>query len=178
VTPLSASTANQHIENQEQATASGVLVAAENTRLSGDGNGLQSAVLYWNESNGTFHGLLGGSYTNDGDFPRSGGTVEPTLANSLVQTFSERGIAFNVNIYYRTGDGEGRQRLVYRGEPSDNAVTASRVVTVYDTDPLYAANETRSATDVGNSTSFYAPDISSGSDIFNVFRVEVIVWRM
>ena len=44
VTPLSASTSNQHIENQQRASASGVLTAAEEAGI------LQDAVLFWNDS--------------------------------------------------------------------------------------------------------------------------------
>nr|WP_267163201.1 hypothetical protein [Halovenus salina] len=50
VTPLSASTSSQHIENQLQSTSEGVLDTAADT------GALREAVLYWNETTGEFHG--------------------------------------------------------------------------------------------------------------------------
>ena len=50
VTPLSASTSSQHLENQLKATGQGVLAS---TAASGD---LGRAVRYWNGSTEQFHG--------------------------------------------------------------------------------------------------------------------------
>jgi hypothetical protein len=49
VTPLSASTSNQHIENQQRALAGDLLSTA-----AADGS-LTEAVLYWNATNRSFH---------------------------------------------------------------------------------------------------------------------------
>ena len=50
VTPLSASTSSQHIENQQAATAEGVLATAA------DDGSLRVAVLNWDDGDGEFHG--------------------------------------------------------------------------------------------------------------------------
>ncbi|WP_276258681.1 DUF7288 family protein [Haloglomus litoreum] len=174
VTPLSASTSNQHIENQEQASASGLLATAAN-KPRPDGDALKVAVLYWDESAGAFHGLSAGPYQNDAGFPS-----EFTLGRMLQDGFSDRGIAYNVYLHFQTDTGTATERLVYRGAPSDNAVSASRTVTLYNDDELYEADESLdTGTTVGDEDSdFYAPDVDSSSAVYNVVRVEVVVWRM
>ncbi|MFC7226282.1 hypothetical protein N0B31_02620 [Salinirubellus salinus] len=169
VTPLSASTSSQHIENQEQSMADGVLSIAE------DDGDLLAAVVYWDETTESLHGIGGGGYANDGDYPA--GFV---LGDLLTESFSERGIAYNVFVQYRTADGAQRERrLVYRGVPSDNAVTASRVLTVYDDTPLAEADgsdDTLTVSDPG--ANFYMPDASPSTGTYNTVRVELTVWRM
>jgi len=68
--------------------------------------------------------------------------------------------------------------MVYRGAPSDNAVTATRTVTLHDDDELVTANGSDTGTTVDESGTFYAPDASPGTNVYNVIRVEVVVWRM
>src|SRR6056297_4050789 len=61
VTPLSASTSNQHIENQQRALTGDLLSTAAE-----DGT-LQEAVLYWNASRGAFQDSPDqGYYTDSG----------------------------------------------------------------------------------------------------------------
>ncbi|RCU46278.1 hypothetical protein DU504_02540 [Haloplanus salinus] len=168
VTPLSASTASQHIENQQGASAAGVLDAAR------ENGALDAAVAYWDETNGTLHGTSGGGYTTDAEVERT------ALGRMLLDTFEARGVAFNVYFTYTVDTGSfSRQRFIYRGEPSDNAATATTTVMLYDDDPLYDANETPTDTTVNGSTTYDAlipPDSSTG--LYNVVRVEVVVWRM
>jgi hypothetical protein len=70
--------------------------------------------------------------------------------------------------------------MVDGGAPGEGAVSASTTVTLYDSDRLVAADGTRTdrtleAVDSASDERFYAPDISS-TDVYNVLRVEVIVW--
>jgi hypothetical protein len=175
VTPLSASTSSQHIENQERALADGVLsLAAEN-------GSLRRAVLYWDDtaSPGGFHATGGDYYRGDHGLPPTGtSTVDLEFADSLSEAFSRRAIAYNVYFVHQTDSGTERLRFVYRGEPSDNAVSVSRTVTLYDDSRLTAADGTATTTTLSGASSFYAEDVSSGSDVYNVVRVEVVVWRM
>jgi hypothetical protein len=164
VTPLSASTSSQHIENQQRATAQGALGAAI------DRDALKPAVLYWNESGGKFHDTPVNSpfYRNNAP-PNEFGAI-------LDRAFADRGIVYNVYVRYEEdSDKWRRQPMVYRGEPSDNAVTATSMVTLTDDDVLRHEEGNETDTTVG-SDSFYAPD-SAGSGLYNVVRVEVVVWR-
>jgi len=162
VTPLSASTSNQHIENQQQASASGILsIASQN----GD---LERSVLYWNASGQRFHnGTINGYYTE---------TMPTNFGQSLEEAFGDRGIAYNVYVTYTgTNGGVVRDEMIYRGEPSDNAVMASRSLVLTEESRLRTEDlELGTQIDSGN---FYAPDVGAGG-YYNTVRVEVVVWRI
>ena len=165
VTPLTASTSSQHIENQQEAVATGVLAAAA------ENGTLEPTVLYLNNSSGSFHGnTFEGQYVSGGPPTR--------LGETLNATFLERGIAFNLYVHHRTSDRTIRRETVVRmGGPSDNAISARWRVTLYDDDALYAADNTQTTHTLENTTTFYASDVSPGP-LYNVLEVEVVVWRM
>lgn len=162
VTPLSASTSSQHIENQHHATARGaLLIAAENGTL-------EVAVLNWNTTGESFYGARDVYYV---EHPENG------FGDLLNRSFGSRGIIYNAYVTYENeADEQRRQTMVYRGEPSDNAVIASVPVTLYDDDVLYDGSETATGTSLGSS-SFYAPDTAPNSRVYNVVTVELVVWR-
>ncbi|MFC6991869.1 hypothetical protein ACFQH3_08950 [Haladaptatus sp. GCM10025707] len=172
VTPLSASTSSQHIENQERAIAEGVLAAAlENGTL-------EVAPVFWDNRTDylRFHNTSSRQYYVDNLQPNL------TFTNMLERNFGDAGIAYNVNIVHMTETGAERERrLVYRGVPSDNAVTASRIVTLYDDDVLYdhEGNPTTYTVSKGaDEGKFYMSDAAPESAVFNVVKIEVVVWRM
>ena len=168
VTPLSASTSSQHIENQQEATARGVLAAAA------ENGSLKQTLLFWNETGERFWNASETSasnyYTTD---------PPPTeFGRMLNRSFDREGIAYNVYLRYDGSDGPRTvQRLVYQGRPSDNAVRATRPVVVYKNDSLYDHNEDWTETNVTDASTLYLPDASSSS-VYNVVRVEVVVWRI
>lgn len=176
VTPLSASTSSQHIENQQGATADGVLAAAA------ENGALKRAVLFTDDE-GNFHGTGNDGYYTSGGPPNRFGAI-------LNRAFESRGIVFNVYVNYQTADGLVKQkRMVYRGVPSDHASAASKKVTLVDDDVLHAdpdpnddyevAKPTATALD-SESSSLYRDAVNDGSDdgLYNVVEVEVVVWRM
>lgn len=167
VTPLTASTSSQHIENQLGASSDDVLeIAAEEGEL-------KRAVLYWDESAGQFHNSDPRQYYISDDE-----VTDFTFGDMLVEEYSGRGIAFNLYVNYQVEDGSTRrERMVYRGEPSDNAVTVSRWVSIYESDVLYDASEQPTGVTVASSTSFYAPNVGA-DELYNLIEVEVVVWRM
>lgn len=163
VTPLTASTASQHVETQYRSASQGLLAGAA-------ANGeLESTLLYWNASNASFHGApIEGYYV---------GTAPPTaFGDDLAATFDAAGVAYNVDLTYVTANGTlEHRRLVHFGQPSDTAVTASRTVVLYDTDRL--RNPDGSAGGTLENATYFAPDAYSGH-LYNVVVVEVTVWRM
>lgn len=181
VTPLSASTSSQHIENQHRATAEGMLEAAA------EEGSLRPALLYGSDdADGREDGRFGfhgaerrTSYTNDPPTNRFGGLLDRTLGG--------RGLAYNVFVVYRTTAGDtARIRMVYQGQPSDNAVAASRTVTLSDDDVLHEPDGDADRYDAARPGAvridepdggFYALDAAPGSPVFNAVRVEVVVWR-
>ncbi|MFC7045639.1 hypothetical protein ACFQH6_09690 [Halobacteriaceae archaeon GCM10025711] len=166
VTPLSASTSNQHIENQEQAMAADVLATT-------DANGsLREAVLYWNTTSNQFNGSgERGSYSNGGP-PNDFG-------NALDRTFADERIAYNVYVrHWRASNTSGQQAMVYMGTPSDNAVSASRTVVIYDDSQLSVPGETENVSTAAATGDFYARDAAPNGTVFNVVEVQIVVWRM
>ena len=162
VTPLSASTSNQHIENQQRASASGVLTAAQEAGV------LKDAVLYWNDSAEEYDDAERLTYYTNSYPPNEFGNITE-------RAFDGRGLAVNVLVYHN--ESEEPSRMVYRGEPSDNAVSASRTVTIYDDDDLTAPDATKTAGSANNFADV-VPEDASGNSVYNVVRVEVTVWRM
>ena len=166
VTPLSASTSNQHIENQQRASASGVLTAAQ------EAGALKDAVLFWNDSDSAkrYHGAGRREYYTS-DYPPN------EFGNITERAFAGRGLAVNIRIYPYANSTD-TTRLVYRGEPSDNAVSASRTVTIYDDDNLTAPPSNQTTVTDADNFDEAVPGDSSGNSVYNVVRVEVTVWRM
>lgn len=163
VTPLTASTSSQHIENQQQQLAGGLLDSAL------ENESLHVALLHWNDSDGRFH-----KTDDDKGYYTLGGPADTTFGAMLNRTFGDRGIAFNVNvIYLRTNGGLAREEMVNSGIPSENAASARRTMTLHDDDNLTGPTNKP----ISNSTTFYAPDIATDSSLYNVIRVEVVVWR-
>lgn len=163
VTPLSASTSSQHIENQQKATAEGVLAAAQE-----DGN-LKDGLLFWNNTAGAYYDAERRMfYTNtypDNEF----GAI-------LDRSFAGRGLAVNVAIYPE--DGGRPLYMVNRGTPSDNAVTASTSVTIYSDDNLTAPGFDDVTVEEADTFHDRIPESEGPGTVHNVVRVEVTVWRM
>jgi hypothetical protein len=160
VTPLTASTASQHLETQHERVAATLLQTAR-----ADGS-LSRTLRHWNASDAAFRNASDEGYY-------VGRAPATAFGAALNETFGDRAVAYNVNVYYVTPAGDRRvRRLVYTGTPSSNAVAASRTVTLYDEQRV-----------VGNATgptlanaSYFAPD-APGSQ-YAVVDVEVVVWRM
>lgn len=177
VTPLSASTSSQHIEGQQRAVAQGVLSSAA------EEGALHDAVLYWNETANDFHDTtVPGFYTDD--------PPENQFGDMLARAFDEEGIAYNVKLYYQTGNESTRNSInerlmISQGTPSDNAVSASRTITLRNDDRLVDADGSRNETTLREAEQFYISDghsqasgVSDGHGVYNVVRVEVVAWRI
>ena len=166
VTPLSASTSSQHIENQQKSMSEGALAAAA------DAGALKPGVSTIDE-NGTYYGEGGrGTYINT--FPED----EFGFGDILNRTFSGQGNAVSVDIRYQDGTQSWETaQMVERGSPSDHAVTATRTVTLFDDDPIYdeAGNEIGTW---GDDDPLDIGDYNEDSDVYTVVVVEVTVWRM
>ncbi len=166
VTPLSASTSNQHIENQQRAVATDLLAVTHE-----DGS-LEEALLYWNGSEDGFNGTHAdrGFYTGDppGHHP---------LSEPLAEAFGGTQVAYNVDLVYQNSEdpaNTSEQELVEMGSPSDNAIVASRTVVLYD------GNETHDGIplDETHEDEFYAPNVDEEGELYNVVEVRITVWRM
>jgi hypothetical protein len=169
VTPLSASTSSQHIENQLSASAEGLLAASVE-----DGS-LERALLFYNETSSTFIGATYQDYY-------AGSPPDNAFGDRLAWAFDRRGIAYNVYVTYDVGSVGRERRMIYRGQPSDNAVSAQTTVVLTDDAPLYhdpdtdGVAEPQSGTDL--ETDYFMSDQSPTTALYNVVNVEVVVWRI
>ncbi|WP_280585544.1 hypothetical protein [Halorubrum sp. Boch-26] len=167
VTPLSASTSNQHLENQQRAVANDIL---ETSAANGD---LRDAVLRWDPVNETFTDGRSPSYFTGGGPPNGFGAA-------LNESFGDRRIAFNVHIRHGSDNG-AETTLVSMGSPSDNAVTATRTVVVTDdanlTAPGYDDTTLGALSDGTKDGEFYAADAAAGA-IYDRLEVRIVVWQL
>lgn len=179
VVAVSSNTADQadiEIGAQHTGLAHGVLDQAV-----ADGT-LQSTLVYWNETREEFHAA------DDEDDGFYIGRAPPTaFGNNTGAMFDDRQVRYNIDLYYTntTEDGEQvreRQRLVEMGTPSDDAVRVTQTITLYNETSLVDANESARNKTLGNvstaeNETFYAPDVNPESPVYNVVRVEVVLWR-
>ena len=162
VTPLSASTSSQHLENQLESSAEGVLAATA------ESGALRDAVLYWNESEEKFHNATGDDYYRSGP-------PDTEFGDALNRAFGDRNIAYNVIVHYQLDGERFTQRMIYQGRPSDHAISASHTVALMDT---YNLTEPDGAPELQRSSSYFIEDDAPDDPLFNVVRVEVIAWRI
>ncbi len=103
---------------------------------------------------------------------------------AFLRTFGSRALSYNVVFVYHQPNTTkmGQEALVYRGAPSEGAVTARHTMTLYDQMTLTgpAANARPLAnhtTDASNDQGrFYPiPDVSDGP-VYNVVEIRVTVW--
>ncbi|MFB6109410.1 MAG: hypothetical protein ABEJ60_00850 [Halodesulfurarchaeum sp.] len=163
VTPLTANTASQHLQNQAASAAEGALMTAA------DRGELKDTVLYWNGSADRFHHSgVSGQYS----------TAPPTEFGTILErSLGAAGLVYNVNVLYVSSAGDQRSRvLVHRGEPSDRAVTVTRTVTLYDGDRLRAPDESPTNRTLEEADGYFIRDVSRGP-LYNVLRVEVVIWQ-
>lgn len=140
---------------------------------------LATTLLYWNESREEFYGADG----DEGHYVSA--RPNTTFVESLETMFGASSTQYNVTLYFQGEDDERQaQPLIESGTPGDDAVRASETVTLYDDSTLVDENQTvREDAKLENVTAgFYAPDVweegeSENRSLYNVIRVEVVVWQ-
>jgi hypothetical protein len=141
--------------------------------------GLSYAVRYWDPLRQRYYGA------EDRSVGYGNGTLPGVLFDgAFARTFDTRALTYNVVFVYQRPNttAVGQEPLVYRGTPSENAVTARHTVTLYDNMRLTSpVGDTRTLTSFTTNESndegrFYpVPDASDGP-IYNVVEVRVTVW--
>lgn len=166
ITPLSASTSSQHIENQQAEIAQGLLDSTPRGELA-------QTILYWNNSSQKYH-----NSDQDGVY-----RVEPPetkFGNMTQEQLLDKGIGANIEIIYYTNSTTYNQdsyRVFTTGSPSNHANTVTRRVPIYESDVIYNEDGTKSSTKVGNST-FYMNNIDQNSELYNIAVIRITVWRI
>ena len=181
--PTTPGTVDRDTRQQLSVQTNDMLSAADEREL------LSATLRYWNSSESTADRRCcfgNGPYDPQALTERFGyGPNDPPgeLGNMLNQTFYQRGFSFNVYLEYRNTSTGGTERLplVRRGEPTDNAVTESYTVTLYDDMPLTRYDATEQELEQGGTQlgsleddKFYADNLPG--PVYNVIRIEVTIW--
>lgn len=171
VTPATSGDSSAAAESQEVDSA--LKSAAANGQL-------KRATLFWDRDTADITRFHGASefryYTRErfqsGDYPAFLIALDDRFGSTTSMT---------ITVHYRDGSGDmTSQLLVDGGAPGAGAVRASTTVTLFDSDQIVddggkPTGTTLEDLQTNSSARFYAPDVS-GSDVYNVLEVEVIVW--
>jgi hypothetical protein len=170
VTPTTPGTVDRESRAELDAQVRDVLHAAHANQS------LTTAVLRWNSTGGTF-------YSDDHEVTTAYGHGSETPAGELGallnQSFEQRGFTYNVYVQYRNGtDRTESEEVVYvrRGEPTDNAVSASVSIALFDDMRLTSPTSNATLGATGNTTAFYARDVDDDGPLYNIVVVRVVVW--
>ncbi len=155
MTPLTSSTANVHVETELQVLGQDILGALDYAEP-GYNSKLKNDVLRWNGSEYTWNGI---KYTDTGNV----NNLTNNLTIILNSTLIPQGIAHSVELTYLNNNGNSlfTQRMIYNGNPSDNAVIVSRKIVLHNSDNPNTFN-----------------DIDPSTDLYNIVDVKLILWRM
>ncbi|MFW5929254.1 MAG: DUF7288 family protein [Halobacteriota archaeon] len=175
ITPTSSSTASQEVELNNYKLADDVLAT---TNANGE---LKEALLNWSASDEEFRGSIrDDDYykgTDPGDFDY-GGSVPGDLGDTLNETLTQRGLAYNIEL--TCADTGGTQMLAENGDPSNHASTATTVVSLYDHDEVHSTSGDVTLAEVESDPDleFYCERIDDDSTIHSAVEVKITIWRM
>ena len=164
MTPLTSSTANVHVETELQVIGQDILGALDYAEP-GYNSKLKNDVLTWN----------GSEYTWNGNSYSEKFNASNILDNNLTKIFNNnatligQGIAHNVELTFLANNGTTyiTQRMIYNGDPSENAVVISRKIALHDGD----INKLKYPNNPIN-------DIDPSTNLYNIVDVKLILWRM
>lgn len=172
ITPLTASTANVHIESELAILGQDILNTLDyaepgyNSRLKNDLADIKKWVgkeYVWN----------GARYVSVAD----SSTFTNNLTEILGSALASKGIAHNVELtYLRVIDNVTTpytSKFIYNGDPSDNAVIVSRKIVLQNDDCTRLTGEDCSK----NNGDKPIDDIDPSTNLYNVIDVRLILWR-
>ncbi len=167
LTPLTASTANSHIEAQLQTIGQDMMNALSYSPY-GHSSDLKNDILNWD---GDSYVWSGAEYRATGN--QSHSLENSSLAESLDMIAVRRGIAHNVHFTWVNEDGIVlSRRYIYNGDPSNNAVVISKMIHLCEAE-IGNATEFRERTGIPSAD----PDTPS-TDFYNIVNVKMTLWRM
>ena len=194
VTPQSFGDASEQSVNEQRSLVEGGLQSVNDSTI-------QRALLYWDTRGETFHcnptgrsfypGYANATCANASKSYLLNGSknltsqVPPTEFGAALREQFGSGYSYNIYVTYNDSGTLERQRMVYQGQPGSGAARATRSVMLYNDSvllnktghPRTGAVRNMSQVEQSDFDEFYAPDSQRGSDIWNIFQVEVVVWQ-
>ncbi|MDZ7730676.1 MAG: hypothetical protein U5K37_06785 [Natrialbaceae archaeon] len=189
ITPSTGGAIDRTVQSQLQHEAKDALLVSET--ITEDDNGtLTRFLLYYDEDEGKFHNAnqaLGAGYPgyNSSGFEGNVSIIDgPNRVNPLGtilhERFDQQGWSYNLHLVNETGY---EHRVVYQGEPTENAFTASYLVTLYDDNRLLESDGTEDPTptrlrdlETPPERSYIFPDAEPGGPVYGVVEVRLTVW--
>jgi hypothetical protein len=170
ITPLSASTSSQQVENQQGELAKGFI------ETSAESETLKNTILTWDNTNETYYGTESGTNTYRARVP-------PTkFGDTLKRDFIEQSIGANISfIYYEDVSGNTVQqnmRYISYGDPSFNSSSTRVAIPLYEDDVILDDNGNKTGTTISDSDSFPIENKDSSSELYNVVIVDITIWRI
>lgn len=171
LTPLTTSAANEQVERQLALYGEDLLRVLDYHTDYSEDSVLKTAILEWN-------GLE--ESEDDGLPPPALSEKGEEFNTTLIQALTGRGIAYNLIIEYYDATGLVSRKMVWNGKPSDNAVTVSRKIVVYDpTEDDYFTGDRYNATGYEYpATTTWIYDYDSNSGFRNMINVKLTLWWM
>lgn len=159
-----------HLQSDSQTDAR----AASLLTTAGETGTLTTTLRYWNQTGSRFHSAT----QSDGAYDARNPPTE--FGDQLTEAFPNA--TTHIEVTYWTDSVNGRQQATQTlvdggGSPPPTATTTRYTVTLYDTQPIVAADGDATSTTLGESTEFYAPDAAPDSIVYNTVVVEVSVWN-
>ena len=174
VTPATPGTIDSETRAQLASQGNDVVLAASSN------GSLTDLALYWNTSsvaaNRTFYNPDPNTMSVGPEFGYGQDRPPGEFGAMLNQTFSQRGLSYNVFIEYQTeSDWSQTDRVIVakQGVPTENAVAITYPVTLYDGQQITSPSSSET---LENETKFYASDVDPDGPLYNVITFRVIVW--
>ncbi|MFZ3168989.1 MAG: hypothetical protein WA130_15355 [Candidatus Methanoperedens sp.] len=163
MTPLTSSTANVHVETELQVLGQDILGALDYAEP-GFNSKLKNDVLEWNGKQYIWNGT---KYLEKGIASDPQKNLTNNLTNNLYYTLTKQGVAHSVELTFLTNNGTSllTQKMIYNGNPSDNAMIVSRKIVLHNSDNT-------------NNNNLLLTDIDPSTDLYNIVDVKLILWRM
>jgi hypothetical protein len=160
MTPLTSSTANVHVETELQVLGQDILSALDYAEP-GYNSKLKNDVTNWSGKEFVWSGT---KYVENGNTSNS---LSNNLTNILNATLVTQGIAHNVELTFLADNGTSfsSQKMIYNGDPSNNAVIVSRKIVLQNSD-------------FNPSSDYPIKDIDPSTNLYNIVDVKLILWRM
>jgi hypothetical protein len=178
LTPTTAGTVDRDVKSQVGTRAGDVLTAAN------DQGALSGILRHWTVSGNNNTGAFVGTPVNAPNELGYHSTTPPGRFGELLTELTDDG--YVINVYLESRDPENpsqtnRYVLLKRGEPTGNAATASRTVTLYDHqhqtrqqgDSLVADEGTQRLGELGGDDYFTG---NLDGPVYNTVTVRVVVW--
>ncbi len=161
LTPVSSSTASVHMVTELQTLGQDILSALDYAEP-GYNSKLKNDIMTWDGTEYTWNG------TKYVESRNATNILSNNLAQILNASLVSRGIAHNVEINFLRDSGTSLDhdnwKIIYNGDPSNNAVIISRKIVLQNSD--FNPDE-----------NYPVEDIDFSTNLYNIVDVKLILWR-